>query len=292
MNKLVRLAALSALPLLAACATVGTFDRSAADRLQTISAESDEFISALLTSPTDISLQSGYGALPAPLANFMTVIAPQQASSCFVDGNSSADDDEDGVPANASFTVDCTFEDGSTTVTLDGSMAVQDDDDSDPLSGYDVTIDNFGFSILNNDNGNEIVRSFDLAFDLDKATGPNPGYSASIQSDYNRTGPIIGAANLTVNSEQTYSPDDGADPFAGGTFTLDDTLTFVHDFTVYTLDRTSVDLHFDAACATSNKFDSGSVAHEDSLGNSLLIEYTACGTATGTFSSGPAQAGF
>ena len=294
MGKPIRLAALCTLPLLlAACATVGSFDQSAANQLQTVAAEGDEFVSALLASPSDISLQSAHDTLPGPLAGFMNVIDPQQGSvECFIDANTSADDDGDTVPLDAFFSVDCQYEDGVRTVTLEGTMTAQDDDDTDPTSGYDVAIIGFSFSIVNNNNGNEFVRTFDMSFDLDKLTGPNPGYTVMIDSDYNRSGPIIGSAGLDFNASQTYQPDDGAAPFAGGIFTLADALTFVHNANVYNLNRESNDLHFEASCTTDNKFDDGIVTYEDSLGSTLVVDYTACGTATATFTSGPAQAGF
>lgn len=293
MDKPIRIAALSALLLLlSACATVGTFDRSAAEQLQALTEEEGEFISAMFASPTDISLQSVYGGLPAPLAGFLHPISPQQAGECFIDGNGSDDEDDDGVPQNASFSVDCTFEDGIRTVALEGAMTVQDDDDADPLSGYDVVIENFGFSIVNRNNGNEFVRTFDLLFDLDLVPGPNPSYAVTVDFDYNHIGPIVGAANITFVADWTYVPDDAGTPFAGGTFEIDDTLSFLHNANLYTLQRSSSDLHFDASCLTANKFDDGSVAYVDSLGNSFVLDYTSCGNATGTFSSAPAQAGY
>jgi hypothetical protein len=291
MTRLIRIASLCTLPLLlAACATVGVFDQATANRLQTVAAESEEFVSALLASPSDISLQSAHRDLPAPLAGFMSAIDPQQASvDCFIDANTSEDNDGDTIPVDAFFTVDCSYEDGNSTVTLVGTMTAQDDDDSDPLSGYDVSVENFEFRIVNNNNGNEFVRAFDFDFDLDRTAA---GYDLRQRVDFTRSGPLIGTANLTYDASDSYDPDLPAFPFSAGTFDLDDLLTFVHNGSVYTLTRTSSDLHYTNGCVTDSKFDSGTVDYADSAGNSLQVVYTACGTATGTFTSGPAQAGF
>ncbi len=274
----------SALLVLAACSPAQPFNQLAANQLEAIAEDGDELASALFASPSDISMQAADRNLPGPLANFMAMIDPQQASvECFIDANSSADLDGDTVPADTFFSADCTFQDGPDTVTLVGTMTAQDDD-NDPTSGYDITISDFEFRIQTATS--LIVRAADMAFDLDKL--PGNSYSASHIVDYTKIGPIIGTATLSFDGVYGYTPDDAGDPFAAGTLTLDDLLAFTHNANSYSVTRISNDLHFSSACATDNKFDAGTVTYADSGGNTLVVTYTACGTATGTFTPAPA----
>ena len=271
-----------ALLLLAACSGPQALTQDVAEQLAGVAEAGDEFLIAMMASPTDFALASEGGvAAAAPLANLFATaeVSPQQTAQCFEETTSSPDADGDDIPASASYTIDCTLTgEGGASLTMSGSLTVEDDDDGDPTSGYQVQVTAFEFRAVSS-NGDVVTLTLDLDFDLDKGAGNS--YMAAFDFDFGISTPN-GSGSIAYAFDHSYTPDDPLNPFAAGTFVLDGTLTFQRNARVYRLTRTSPGLHFSESC-TLTAFDSGTVTHADSLGNTLVITYNSCGDVTATY---------
>ncbi len=150
------------------------------------------------------------------------VSAQSQNCSQLQETGNSADADGDGVPVNASYTFNCSFADG----TYQGTVSARDDNDSDPLSGFDFCTGTFGESgctreplnITYTYSGTSFTLHHILDLNIDWSGGSYIYTTLFAQNQY-----TYGGQNLTWTLEGnnfSYTPDSDGDndPFDAGTY--------------------------------------------------------------------------
>jgi len=275
-----------AFALLTACGNLSLepqpLDRQAAGELAAVAAAGDEMLTALIARPTtftphSLARFSGNGLLTDPLRNLTVRLLPR-AANCFQRFGGAVDADGDGIPASASYLIDCTVSDEQAGVSLaiSGTSGISDDDDGDPLSGYDVTVTDFRLAVRDS-RGPLQLLAFELDYDLDRRLS---GYVLDYSLRLNTAGPG-NEAGLTLLGRPTYTPDDWRDPFAAGTFAFDDSVTLSRNGLAYRVNRTSTALHYAGTC--SGAFDDGGIRYRDGRENAVVVSYQGCDEVTVTY---------
>ena len=236
---------------------------------------SDRFLVAPLVDATAISPLSA-GA-PWSVAGLLGAsgLSAQDTETCTSVTGDTADTDEDGIPANATYGFDCELATGQGAITFKGSIAVQDESDSDPSSGYAVNTADYAVSTLIN--GETLTLGFSLGFKISLREEQYAiAYDYKVNFDYPEN-----SGAVAFKSRYDYTPDDTAKPFAAGTFTFEGAIDLAIGDARFALEAKSEDLHFSSSCRSG--FDSGSATYTDIADNRIKLVYNACDNVTVTY---------
>uniref|UniRef100_A0A7C3DCR7 Lipoprotein n=1 Tax=Meiothermus ruber TaxID=277 RepID=A0A7C3DCR7_MEIRU len=240
-----QLAGLALMGLLAACGassqTSGNFSQSDALALAEAAQGDLQLTGAMLgdASSTAFSAQGQADSLEAnaqawglPRRNVLILRAVgimylplASSANCSINTTPSTptDTDNDGVPASATTTYNCSYTGpGNTSYSLKGSIALQDTNDNQPYSGYSVAFDRFASRLAGNNFA--IERTLQGSYSIDKQDATlfkiTKNYTHTVtKTVFNNTY----TGSLAFNVSKTYAPDnDGnSDPWDAGTFTVD-----------------------------------------------------------------------
>ncbi|GIW24827.1 hypothetical protein [Meiothermus sp.] len=270
------------LGLLAACGQQPTTDpltKSDAQKLKDSLVQSNKYLVAAIASPSGVVTTNRVGgqSLPSPVANILLAsgLEPQSINCTASETPPKAqqqDLDNDKIPLQARYQVDCTVGD----TRLKGGILLKDKDDNNPKSGYTVDTDQYELT-FNTGKANESGLKLDLDVDV---TWSNPNYAVRYSFNFEIYG-SDGRFGTTYAYTATYTPDNLEAPFAAGTFNYEGSLDFRTATKLYRLSGKATDLKFSSACKET--FVSGSWSLEDTRGNKLLVVYNACKNVTVTY---------
>lgn len=206
------------------------------------------------------------------------------------------DADKDGVPADLTVTVDCTYTDSGSgfTYAFKGSLKIQDTNDALKNSGFRLALQNWSEKATKGSDSFE--RTFDGTYSIDTQNPAlfkeDKGYTAaqnvvlSGQTD---------SASAQYGVSTTYTPDDPTKPKAAGLFEIKEanpgSLTLTHNAKTYSWKwNTKPTLHYNASCKARTPkgvripFDRGgafySYTNPDGSVATLEIQFTGCNAYT------------
>lgn len=265
--------------LLAACGLQPTTDpltKADAQKLKDSLVQSNKYLVAAIASPSGVVTTNSVGglSLPSPVASLILASGlDPQAINCTASETppktQQQDLDNDKIPLQASYSVDCTVGD----TRLKGAIVLKDNDDNNPRSGYTVDTDQYELT-FNTGKANESGLKLDLDVDV---TWSNPSYAVRYNFNFEIYG-SDGRFGTTYAYTVTYIPDDAQTPFAGGTFNYDGSLDFRTATKLYRLSGKATNLKYSNTCKET--FVGGSWSLEDTRGNKLLVVYNACNNVT------------
>lgn len=286
LSPLLRFLALGLVGLLAACGQQPTTDqlsKADAQKLKDSLVQSNKYLVAAIASPSGVVTTNTVGglSLPSPVANLILASGLQpQSINCTASETppkaQQQDLDNDKIPLEATYRVDCTVGD----TRLRGGILLRDKDDNNPRSGYTVDTDQYELT-FNTGKPNESGIQLDLDVDV---TWSNPNYAVRYNFNFEIYG-SDGRFGTTYAYTVTYAPDNIQTPFAAGTFNYEGTLDFRTATKLYRLSGKATNLKFSNTCKET--FVSGSWSLEDTRGNKLLVIYNACNNVTVTYNGEP-----
>ena len=282
-RKIIRYAAVGGCVLaLGACSSYEnkTLTQESADSLASQLEASNSFVISAFRGSSDL-LDADVSQLAQNAALSTLGLAPL-ASSCNVkDSQNTVDADGDGIPVSARYEIDCryTSDSDNSSVSVRGATRTQDKDDNDKRSGYTVQTDTYTIKITDAE-GRSYSTSLDLDVDITVAA---TGYSAALNFEFEAANPDE-RGRVAYTYDASYIPTNVSDPFAGGTFSYDGSLTFDNDRERYALMANVDDLRYNEDCTSS--FTGGSATYTDTAGSSLDITYNSCGNYSKSFQSG------
>ncbi len=215
------------------------------------------------------------------------VSAQSQDCSQLQSSGNQADADNDGIPVDVTYTFNCTFEDG----TYSGTISAKDDDDSNPLSGFDVCTGTFGSSGCSRQPLN-ITSSYNVDFtldvDIDLQGGTYVYTTFFAQSVYTLQGSSV---SWTFNGDGfSYTPDNDGDndPFDAGTYNGTISLTLSTTEGNFDITYQADNVHV-GACPGGGA-DSGTLTisltcPQGSAVATLTIKFNGCNSASGSVTS-------
>ncbi len=323
---LCNLAGLTLLGLLAACGTQQAIDTLSQADAQALSeaAQGDlQLTSAMLGDASSRALSAQGQAdsleanaqtwgLPRRIHLFLRAVGvlylpPSGSGNCTISTGPSplVDADDDGVPANATTTYNCSYSGpGSTSYSLNGSIGLQDTNDNQPYSGYSVTFTNFKARVSGDNRS--VERTLNGSYSMDKQDATlfkiSKNYTHSVSKTvFNNTY----TGSLDFNVSKTYAPDSDGDsnPWNAGTITVDKaspgSATWKRDNNTRNLIwYTDPTLHWNrTACQNPldrlMNFDSGAkeFVYTNPAGekSTLRIEFSGCGQFSVTLNGQPVQ---
>ncbi|RIH81960.1 hypothetical protein Mlute_02644 [Meiothermus luteus] len=263
--------------LLASCgeqATNEPLSHEDARELKTSFVDSNKYLLAALGNPSNLTTIGGQ-ALPSSVAALVQAsnLNPQDAQcGVNVSPTNPPDQDQDGIPAQASFTLDCQETAGSFNFRL----RLQDKDDRNPKSGYVLQTDQYELTLYPG-TPSEVRIKLDLDLDL---TQKNPGYDIGYNfyfEVYKQGKTYSQRHNYTLS----YTPDSDENPFLGGTLNYSGNLEYRIPNRYYRLTIDAANLRYAQSCRVS--FVGGRVVLRDSRGNQLAIVYNSCNNITATY---------
>jgi len=217
-------------------------------------------------------------------------------ASCVTVTRSSGDNDNDGIDANASMTLNCTkAADGGTAAAM-GTVSIQDADDNSPTAGYNITYDNITVKVTRPD-GTMFGRTLSGTASILRSQSNANGYdlSRNLTMTGTDTDPsrAIHQTSLTMQSQATFTPDSTQGAVTGGTLTLSGTGTYTvtggNDASagVTITRRSDPTVHWNRSCNQPNStgYDSGAVIYQSSRGNQVRFQYNSCTDVTTTRSA-------
>ncbi len=223
------------------------------------------------------SRQSGVGTRGRLFAQSVDLMA---SDACTVP-NDSTDADQDGYPANLSYSFDCT-KNGD---TLTGKLEVKDGDDNNPESGFSLKFSNFKL-VLTRDGVTSTI-----SFNLETATNNNTNGSYSASEKYNlglKSGKDTYALDFSSNLSYKPDSDSDSDDFDTGKVNFSTSLNLTENASKETFGITGKDLHLSDACSSDDLIDSGAL--ELTSGKDVLkLNITGCGTGNWTLNGKPAE---
>ena len=269
--------------LLAACGglqpTTEPLSRADAQKLRDSLLQSNKYLVAAIAHPSGVVTTSSVGGLnlPTPVANLILASGlDPQAINCTASETppraQQQDLDNDKIPLQASYAVDCTVGD----TRLKGGIVIKDKNDNDPRSGYTVNTDQYELT-FNTGKFNESGIKLDLDVDV---TWSNPDYAVRYNFNFDIYG-SDGRFGTTYAYTATYVPDNAQTPFTAGTLNYDGSLDFRTATRLYRLSGKATALKFSNTCKET--FVGGSWSLEDTRGNKLLVVYNACNNVTVTY---------
>jgi len=218
--------------------------------------------------------------------------ASQSARQSFVSGTCSAsvftDNDKDKIPVGYSATFkDCTEDKLLFIQVTNGSVNINDSNDSDPNSGFTSKASNLSFDFYERAAANTKGKQFFRIVDNWDVTVGVTSTSASVDCKFSlaltsfKNGVQDKTWNGSLDFKGSYVPknDGNLDNFDAGTINLNGTLV-LGDFA---LNETVTDLKFNASCTAGPV--SGKIRFDDGLGNFLELTYTGCNTGTFTYNA-------
>ncbi|GEM85225.1 hypothetical protein [Meiothermus hypogaeus] len=328
MNPILRnLAGLALVSVLAACGTQPqTQDSLTQADAQALSeaAQGDlQLTGALLgdASTGALSTQSGVDSLDSHAQNWglprrinlilravgVLYLPPSGSGNCTLSTTPSppADADDDGVPADATTTYDCSYTSPSgTSYSLNGSIRLQDTNDNQPYSGYSVTFNSFRSRVSSSNLS--VERTLNGSYSMDKQDATL--FKISKNYTHNVTKTALNntyTGSLVFNVSKTYAPDNDGDsnPWNAGTITVDKANPGSATWSRNSITRnliwyTDPTLHWNrSACQNPlgrlMNFDSGAkeyvYTNPASEKSTLRIEFSACGQFTVTLNGQTVQ---
>ncbi|MDW8090712.1 MAG: hypothetical protein RMI80_04735 [Meiothermus sp.] len=269
--------------LLAACGqqqpTTEPLSQSDAQNLKVALEASNKYLVASIASPSGLVTTNRVGnlSLPSPVANILLAsgLEPQSLNCTASETpprNQQQDLDNDKIPREARYQVDCTVGD----TRLRGNILLRDKDDNNPTSGYTLDTDQYELT-FNTGKPNESGIKLDLDVDV---TRNNPNYAIR----YNFNLEIYGDGkrfSTAYNYTATYAPDNAQTPFAAGTLNYEGALDYRTTTKWYRLRGKATNLKFSNTCKET--FVGGSWSLEDTRGNRLLVQYNGCNNVTVTY---------
>jgi len=241
--------------------------------------QSNKYLVAAIASPSGVVTTNTVGGLSLPSVVASLILAsglqPQSINCTSSETPPRAqqqDRDNDKIPLQASYSVDCMVGD----TRLKGGIVIKDKDDNDPRSGYTVNTDQYELTI-NTGKSNESGIKLDLDVDV---TWSNPNYAIRYTFNFEIYG-SDGRFGTTYAYTATYVPDNAQTPFTAGTLNYDGSLDFRTATRLYRLSGRATALRFSHTCKET--FVGGSWSLEDTRGNRLLVVYNACNNVTVTY---------
>lgn len=278
--------ALGLVGLLAACGQQPTTDpltKADAQKLKESLVQSNKYLIAAIASPSGVVTTNRVGGqnLPSPVANILLASGLEpQSINCTASENppkaQQQDLDNDKIPLEARYQVDCTVGD----TRLKGGIVLRDKNDNDPKSGYTLDTNQYELT-FNTGKSNESGLKLDLDVDV---TWSNPNYAVRYNFNFEIYG-SDGRFGTTYAYTATYAPDNAQTPFAAGTFNYEGTLDFRTATKLYRVSGKSTNLKYSNTCKET--FVSGSWRLEDTRGNTLQVVYNACNNVTVTYNGEP-----
>lgn len=233
-----------------------------------------------------VAQEGGDGSsLPTPLRALLGAFGVSVPEGCVTPGSSSADEDEDGIPASYSANLACTAEDGA---TASGTVEVADADDGAEGSGFTLTFSPLTLTSPTSRGGSR-ARTLDGTLAVSQRSDP-PAYEIErdITVDFNdvRANGNAVQGTYVTNARSSYTPDEGAgDPLDAGTLTVSGetevTLNGDNGGTTRTITRsTDPPLHWSRSCLEDDEgmgIDAGTLVLRDDVENTLRVEFSGCG---------------
>ncbi|ADD27069.1 MULTISPECIES: hypothetical protein [Meiothermus] len=234
-------------------------------------------------------------------------LPPTSSANCSISTNPATpvDADNDGVPASATTTYDCTYTGpGNTSYSLKGSVTLQDTNDNQPYSGYSVAFDRFTTRLTSGNTS--IERTLNGSYSIDKQDATlfkiTKNYTHAVtKTVFNNTY----TGSLVFDVSKTYAPDqDGnSNPWDAGSITVEQnnpgSATWTRNNNTRSLIwYTDPSLHWNrAACQNPlgrlMNFDSGAkvFVYTNPAGerSTLRIEFSGCGQFTVTLNGQPVE---
>ena len=230
----------------------------------------------------DVADEAGASVAFVPDLSGLEEILDVPAAEWDCNGSSVAGDasdaDADGIAKDATYTIDCVKNVdlpaplGQTSVHRSGTLVVQDADDHDPTSGYDVRGDvTYAYAVA----GQSVsaARTFTRHWTGTAAEG----YAFTHEQTWAWS--AAGQSYKVEHERQgSYEPDRWTDPYAAGLLNETGTVKqYVNDVLQLTVSETTDDLHVNESCDPAA--DSGSITLEFA-GQSKTITFTGCGEYT------------
>lgn len=246
-----------------------------------------------MLSPEDAVID-GRWVVARPIYKFLQdfqITLPERDAACVANGDHWIDADGDGIPVDYAVTFGCYGKFGSVfTYAVLGGVTVNDADDHDPTSGYDIKW--AGFSIDRTFLGTGVTKGLWLDGTLklvhdSMATTLAENYT--VRARVTKSGESH-SGTLASGKIALYQPDDADKPFAAGNVLwLADSAFTYDDVTHHLATRTDPSLHFNEACRTAFPgrpgWDGGAVLYSD--GSTLRIAYDGCVNSTATLDGVP-----
>ena len=191
-----------------------------------------------------------------------------------------SDADDDGIAKNATYTISCTKDfsfagfGSPVSVTREGTLTMQDQDDNDPTSGYDATGNATYTYKLMGTNTVTVTREFSRHWQKNASA-----YSFNHSNDWEWASAMgMGMPSTSYKVEQarsgSYIPDDPTKPFKAGQLTETGSIKhFVNDSVQKEVAETA-NLHLNDQC--DPPADDGSIVLGWD-GVTKTIEFTGCG---------------
>ncbi len=233
---------------------------------------------------TEFNKEAAQGILPATTEGisqmFKTIYSPQYyplykfQGDCVDTTGDITDQDGDGYVKDATFTYDCEFNYPPYTYKIKGKISVKDYNDNDSKSGFYISIENFNYTVISP--GQSVSWAMHLLNDI-KETQPN--IKGRIEESFTYQNATVG-----WGFDFVYDPDDDNEPWKGGTFNFDGSLTASYENKDYNLDIRGENLHY-SENSNCRYPDSGKLTITDGE-NTLIIEFS-CNTYAATFNGSP-----
>lgn len=265
---------LCALALSACGSSVVPMNETGADSAAQKLEQSDTLLVKALSNPKGLlGDPAGFSNLGAAMLGTQRVQLDPQNFDCEIEERGSSDEDRDGIPADARYSIDCSYEDDNGSISIEGATRTRDDDDSDASSGFSVETDAYTLTLRGPDG------TYRLRYDLDvDVTSRSDEYGLSVNFSLSDSA----SGSIGYDSSVTYLPDNSSDPFAGGALSYDTDFAVSGNEGRYALSAQTLDngLQYSRSCESG--FTGGGARVEDSFGSSFETSYRGCGNYTYT----------
>ena len=260
---------LCALALSACGSSAIPMDEAGADNAAQKLEQSDTLLVKALSNPKGLlGDPAGFSNLGAAMLGAQRVQLDSQDFNCNVEEQGASDSDRDGIPADARYSIDCSYSDDNGSISIRGATRTQDDDDNDARSGFSVETDAYTLTLSGPDG------TYRLTYDLDlEVTSRSGEYGLSVNfllSDSE-------SGSLRYDSSVTYRPDNSSDPFAGGALSYNTDFTVSGDEGRYALSAQTLGSGLQYSRSCESGFTGGGARVEDNFGNSFETSYRGCG---------------
>ncbi len=221
----------------------------------------------------------------------LDITLPNRETACITDATKWVDADGDGIPVGYAVSFNCHDKLGAAfSYSIQGKVSVNDHDDADPASGFDMTWAGFSVDRSYFAGGNLKGLSLDGTLKLTRSDNYLTLSENTVVRTRNQKGVVVQSGTLRSAELVGYKPDDIGNPFAAGTVTWLAANTFESGVLTHRLRvQTDPTLHFQEACRVGHPgragWDGGAVVYTD--GSTLRIQYSSCDAMTVTLDGVP-----